>query len=90
MARRKPLGHRAKVADDSAVAGQNAVAEKVQSSPPEIGQYVTRAEAALILHVDTKTVRARIRSGELEAYRHGRRILIPLAAIERLIKRGRI
>jgi excisionase family DNA binding protein len=52
--------------------------------------YVTVAEAAELLRVCTKTVRNRIGGGELEAYRHGRRILIPLTAIERLIRRGRM
>ena len=52
--------------------------------------YVTVEEAAGLLRVCTKTVYARIDGGQLEAYRHGRRILIPRPAIERLIKRGRI
>jgi excisionase family DNA binding protein len=90
MAKRKSPGRKAKMADDRADAGKTAKAEKVQPSLPEIGKYITRSEAAQILHVDPKTVRARIRAGELEAYRHGRRILISLASVERLIKRGRI
>jgi excisionase family DNA binding protein len=68
-------------------AGQRAAAK---TSPPEVGNYITVAEAALILRACTKTVRARIRVGELEAYRVGRRILIPRDAVERLIKRGRL
>ena len=56
--------------------------------PP--GPYVTIAEAAELLRVDPKTVRSRIKSGDLEAHRHGRRILISLAAIMRLIERGRL
>jgi len=56
----------------------------------QMESYVTVAEAAELLCVDPKTVRNRIGSGDLEAYRHGRRVVIPLAAIERLIKRGRM
>ena len=52
--------------------------------------YVTVADAAVILRVCPKSVRNRIKSGELEGFRHGRRILLPLGAIERFIKRGRI
>ena len=52
--------------------------------------YATVDEAAELLRVVPKTVRNRIRSGDLEAYRHGRRIIIPRAAIKRLIKRGRM
>jgi excisionase family DNA binding protein len=51
--------------------------------------YVTVAEAAVLLRVCPKTVRNRIKSGELVAFRHGRRILIPLTAIEGLIRRER-
>jgi excisionase family DNA binding protein len=72
-------------------ASQRAAAKRVQQpSPPEVGNYITVAEAGLILRACTKTVRARIRVGELEAYRVGRRILIPRDAVERLIKRGRL
>jgi len=52
--------------------------------------YVMVDEAAVLPRVCPKTVRNRIKSRVLEAYRHGRRILIPRNAIERLIKRGRI
>jgi excisionase family DNA binding protein len=90
MAKRKSPGRKAKMADDRADAGKTAKAEKVQPSLPEIRSYVTREEAALLLRVCPKSVSNRITSGELEAYRHGRRILIPLAAVKRLIKRGRI
>jgi hypothetical protein len=78
------------MADDRADAGKTAKAEKVQPSLPEFGQCATRPEAALLLRVCPKSVSNRIKSGELEAFRHGRRILIPLASIERLIRRGRI
>jgi excisionase family DNA binding protein len=54
------------------------------------GPYVTVAEAAVLLRVCAKSVRNRIKGGELEAFRHGRRILIPLTAIERLIRGGRM
>jgi excisionase family DNA binding protein len=52
--------------------------------------YVTVDEAAELLRVVPKTVRNRIRSGDLEAYRHGRRIIIPRAAIKRLNESGRM
>ena len=70
---------------DAAVASKDADGTKggVATDP-----YVTVDEAAELLRVVPKTVRNRIRSGDLEAYRHGRRVLIPLAAIERLIKTG--
>ena len=62
-------------------------ASTATEGPPAI-DHVTVAEAAVLLRVCTKTVRARIKSGKLEAYRHGRRILIPRSAIDRLIKSG--
>ena len=65
------------------------MSKRTHASGPT-GPCVTVAEAAVLLRVCPKTVHNRIKVGELEAYRHGRRILIPLAAIERLIKRGRI
>jgi excisionase family DNA binding protein len=52
--------------------------------------YVTVAEVPVLLRVCTKTVHARIKSGDLEGYRHGRRIIIPRSAIESLIKSGRV
>jgi excisionase family DNA binding protein len=52
--------------------------------------YATVEEGAGLLRVCTKTVYARIHGGHLEAYRHGRRILIPRRAIDRLIKSGPI
>lgn len=54
------------------------------------GPYATVAETADVLRVHPKTVRSRVKSGELEAYRRGRRILIPLAAILRFIEQGRL
>jgi excisionase family DNA binding protein len=67
-----------------------AVTSEVAPAALSIEGYVTVAEAAVLLRVCLKTVRNRIKSGELVAFRHGRRILIPLSAIERLIRRGRI
>jgi excisionase family DNA binding protein len=70
-------------------AGAPEVTSAADTALPD-GPYVTVAEVAVILRVCRKSVRSRIKSGDLEAYRHGRRILIPLAAIERLIKSGRM
>ena len=52
--------------------------------------YVMVDEAAVLLRICSKTVYTRIKNRELEAYRHGRRILISRQAIQRLIKRGRV
>ena len=54
------------------------------------GPYATVAQAADVLHVHPKTVRSRIKSGDLEAYRHGRRILIPLTGLLRFVEEGRL
>jgi excisionase family DNA binding protein len=73
---------------DGAVAAANGPHAASKRIPTDA--YLTVAEAADLLRVCTKTVRNRIRGCELEAYRHGRRVLIPRRAIEHLIKRGRV
>ena len=91
---KKPTG-RAGVSDparptqevDVAVAAKRAIGAK-PALTTEL--YLTVAEAAELLCVCTKTIRNRIKSGDLEAYHHGRRVLVPMAAIENLIRRGRM
>jgi excisionase family DNA binding protein len=81
----RPTGHRH--ADGEVGASLDAHAA---SLAPAKDWYATVAEAATLLRVCTKTVRNRIRSRELEAYRHGRRVLIRRTAIEHLIRRTRL
>ncbi len=41
------------------------------------------AEAAVVLGISPNTVTAEIRKGRLPSIRHGRRVLIPVAALRR-------
>lgn len=49
--------------------------------------YVGRETAAELLEVSTRTIDDAIRSGELEAYRVGRRVLIKRDALVRFAER---
>jgi len=55
------------------------------SNLPPIDRLITVAEAAMILHVSTKTVRRLIEQGELDSVRIGRSVRIRPADVERII-----
>jgi len=49
--------------------------------------YVGRETAAQLANVSTRTIDDAIRAGELEAYRLGRRVLIPRSALIEFVER---
>jgi excisionase family DNA binding protein len=58
----------------------------VSRSTPPASRRVSIADAAAYVPCSTKTIRRRVASGELRAVRFGRKLLVDLDEIDRLLK----
>jgi excisionase family DNA binding protein len=58
--------------------------------PAQPDEYLTKREAAAMLKLSPRAFHSRIKSGEIPHVKHGRRVLVTRAGIEKYLKRGQV